>query len=133
MVIQFSNVASVSGAIDVDRQIRVDNSGRVVFAEYNGSQQEIVSTGAYTDNAWHLVDVSQSPTVTTLYDDGTAVGTMYNITPQAYSGYWHIGGGLIGWNDGPANAYFQGSLSRVAVWDTTALTASQVAAHWAAR
>ena len=78
-----------------------------------------------------------------LYVDGQLIGTNTTSTAQPYSGYWRVGGdNLNGWNldpwgsnsqgtTQPHSYYFNGTIADVAVYPT-ALSASQVAAHYAA-
>ena len=52
---------------------------------------------------------------------------------STYNGYWRIGAGSIGTGPGyPSSANFAGSIDNVAIY-TTALSASRIAAHYAAR
>ena len=78
-----------------------------------------------------------------LYVDGQLIGTNSSSSAQAYSGYWRVGGdNLNGWNldpwgsdsqgtTQPHSYYFNGTIADVAVYPT-ALSATQVAAHYAA-
>src|SRR6266851_7713917 len=54
--------------------------------------------------------------------------------PNTFSGYWHIGFNYFNyssnWPSYPFDYYFQGSLSEAAVWDSTALSATQVSNHY---
>ena len=78
-----------------------------------------------------------------LYVDGTMIGTLRTSADRSYTGFWRIGGDrLTGWNldfwhsnsqgtTEPASSYFNGTIGDVAVYPT-ALSASRVAAHYAA-
>jgi hypothetical protein len=67
-----------------------------------------------------------------LHVDGSQVGSASAGAPQNYSGYWRIGyDNLYNWPSAPNSYYFQGSLGEAAVY-STALSATQVANHWAA-
>ena len=67
-----------------------------------------------------------------LYVDGVLIGTNATVTPDAYNGYWRLGGGnLTGWPNAPASSALLGTFDEVAVYPT-ALSAAQVAAHFAA-
>jgi hypothetical protein len=78
-----------------------------------------------------------------LYVDGQLIGTATSGSAQSYNGYWRVGGdNLNGWNLDPWGSnsqgttqphgyYFAGTVADVAVYPT-ALSAAQVAAHYAA-
>jgi hypothetical protein len=60
------------------------------------------------------------------------VGSNTTTTNQSYNGYWRVGGdNLNGWPSQPSSDYFAGSVDEAAVYPT-ALSAAQVAAHYAA-
>ena len=120
------------------------NDGQIVFGVWTGQTQTIESPNVYNDGAWHYVVATLSPTSgMALYVDGQLVGTNSNTSAQSFSGYWRVGGdNLNGWNldpwgsnsqgtTQPHSYYFQGSIGDVAVYPT-ALTAAQVATHYAA-
>jgi concanavalin A-like lectin/glucanase superfamily protein len=129
-----------------DRQIYMMNDGQLVFGIYNSATETIETPNAYDDGQWHYVvatyDINNSGTMT-LYVDGQQIGTTTTSTAQSYTGYWRVAGdNLNGWNldpwgsnsEGttqPNSYYFSGTIADVAVYPT-ALTATQVQAHYAA-
>jgi hypothetical protein len=67
-----------------------------------------------------------------LYVDGALIGTNATVTPDAYNGYWRVGGGnLTGWLNAGGTTALRGIYDEVAVYPT-ALSAAQVSAHYAA-
>ena len=110
---------------------------------YNSGTDTIETPGVYNDGQWHYAVATLGPSGMALYVDGQLVGTNSTTSAQAFSGYWRVGGdNLNGWNldpwgassqgmTEPASYYFQGDIADVAVYPT-ALTAAQVAAHYAA-
>jgi hypothetical protein len=131
-----------------DRHIYMMNDGQLVFGVYNNQTKTIESPDVYNDGQWHYVVATYDATDTTgpnlaLYLDGQLIGTNTSSVAQAYGGYWRVGGdNLNGWNldpwgsnsqgtTQPNSYYFNGTMADVAVYPT-ALSASQIAAHYAA-
>jgi hypothetical protein len=126
-----------------DRHIYMMNDGQLTFGVWTGSTQTIETPGVYNDGQWHHVVATVGSSGMALYVDGHLIGTNSNTSAQAFTGYWRVGGdNLNGWNldpwgsssqglTEPASYYFQGSIADVAVYPT-ALSAAQVAAHYAA-
>ena len=130
-----------------DRQVYMMNDGQLVFGLNDGKPETIETPGVYNDGVWHYVvatfnDAASSHTMK-LYVDGTMIGTLRTSADRSYTGFWRIGGDrLTGWNldfwhsnsqgtTEPASSYFNGTIGDVAVYPT-ALSASRVAAHYAA-
>ncbi|MEV6571256.1 LamG-like jellyroll fold domain-containing protein [Streptomyces sp. NPDC051577] len=125
-----NNTTSNSGTYD--KQLYMTNTGRLVFAVYNGSNRTI-STGlfdsSYNDNKWHHVVGTQGPGGMTLYVDGQNKGTNNASTSTAYEGFWHVGGdNLAGWPTRPSSNFFAGQIDETAVYPTV-LSQAQVKAH----
>ena len=131
-----------------DRHIYMMNDGQLVFGVYNNATETIETPNVYNDGQWHYLVATYDATNTTgpnmaFYVDGQLIGTNTSSAAQAYSGYWRVGGdNLNGWNldpwgsnsqgtTQPASYYFNGTIADVAVYPT-ALSAAQVAAHYAA-
>jgi hypothetical protein len=126
-----------------DRHIYMMNDGQLVFGVYNSGTQTIETPHVYNDGQWHYVVATYDGSNLALYVDGHLTGTGTSSSAQAYTGYWRVGGdNLNGWNldpwgsnsqgtTQPASYYFNGTIADVAVYPT-ALTASQVTAHYAA-
>jgi Fibronectin type 3 domain-containing protein len=114
-----------------DKQLYMTTDGSLIFGVYNGSIDTLQSNPGYNDNAWHHAVVSQDSTGMKLYVDGALITSNSVTGNQSYTGYWRVGGGnLSGWPQQPTNSYFTGSLDEVAVYPT-ALSASDVASHYA--
>jgi hypothetical protein len=131
-LIGFGN-AQTGTSTSYDRQVYLNNVGKVVFGVWTGGAQAITSPAAYTNGAWHHVVATQDTTGMALYIDGTLVGTnSVAVTATAINGYWRVGGdNLNAWPGKPASNWFHGSLDDVAIYPT-ALTPTQVASHWSA-
>jgi hypothetical protein len=141
-LIGFGNSQSgMSG--NYDRHIYMMNDGQLVFGVYNSGTQTVETPDVYNDGQWHYVVATYDGSNLALYVDGQLTGTGTSSSAQAYTGYWRVGGdNLNGWNldpwgsnsqgtTQPAGYYFNGTIADVAVYPT-ALTASQVTAHYAA-
>jgi hypothetical protein len=141
-LIGFGNNQTGSSS-NYDRHIYMMNDGQLVFGVYNSGTQTIETPDVYNDGAWHHVVATYNGTNLALYVDGQLIGTNTSSSAQAYSGYWRVGGdNLNGWNldpwgsnsqgtTQPHSYYFSGTIADVAVYPT-ALSAAQVAAHYAA-
>jgi hypothetical protein len=131
------------GSSNYDRHIYMMNDGQLVFGVWTGQTQTIETPNVYNDGQWHDVVATLGPSGMALYVDGRRIGTNPTTTAQAYTGYWRVGGdNLNGWNldpwgsnsqgtTQPHSYYFNSTIADVAVYPV-ALSASQVAAHYAA-
>ena len=129
-IIGFGN-QTTSNSSSYDRQIYMDNSGKIVFGTAGPSVQVATSPTAYNNNAWHHVVATQSPTGMKLYVDGALVAQNANGKYGAlgYWGYWRIGGdNLNSWPSKPTSNFFKGSIDEVALYHHE-LTAAEVTAH----
>jgi signal peptidase I len=133
-LVGFSN--SQAGAPgNYDRHLYMTNAGKLVFGVYPNAVKTIVSPLSYNDGAWHHVVATLSSTNgMALYVDGKSVATdTATKSAQAYTGWWRIGQlPLSGWTSAPTSNYFAGSLDSTQVWNTVALSATQVASHYRA-
>src|SRR5207248_1885596 len=94
---------------------------------WGSSVDHVLSSPAtVTDNAWHHVALTKDGTNLILYLDGSSVAS----TPMTEATYYQGGGIAIGRDGDSSGSYFPGNIDEVAVYDH-ALSASQVAAHWA--
>ncbi|MGD0386339.1 MAG: LamG-like jellyroll fold domain-containing protein [Solirubrobacteraceae bacterium] len=101
-----------------DREIWMDNSGKIAAGISGGSGVEATSTSTYDNNAWHLVVAVFTPTTLTLYVDGTQVGSASSgISDVNYAGYWTVGfmNNTGTWADMPTNEEWTGALADLAV------------------
>ncbi|WP_307377114.1 PKD domain-containing protein [Microbacterium sp. W4I20] len=116
-----------------DRQVYLDNSGRVTFGVYSGDTRSISSGTGFNDNKWHHVVGTLSATGQVLYVDGVKIGDRTDtFSAQDYTGYWRIGGDSVSsWPNAGTSGYLSGAISNVAVYDK-ALTRAEVDAHWTA-
>lgn len=131
-IVGFGSSASGNSS-SYDRQIYLDNSGRVTFGVYPGETRTITSATGYNNNVWHHVVGSLSPSGQVLYIDGVKIGERTDTTSaQAYNGYWRVGGDNLGsWPSAGTSAYLSGSIADVAVYDR-ALERDEIDAHWVA-
>lgn len=116
-----------------DRHLYVDSTGKLVFGVYQAAVKTISSAATVTDGAWHQALATLSPAGMALYLDGKLVaGNAAVTTAESSTGYWRIGyDNLVGWTNAPADYHFAGSLAWASVY-TYALSATQVAQHYAA-
>ena len=122
--------ASYLPGADADRIVTMEASGRLTFGLWPKRSQTITTSRAFNDGDWHhLVVTSTANRVSTIYVDGVAAVSGGTSLVHGYSGFWRVGQGSIGLFHTPA---FAGDLDNVAIYHST-LSASRVAAHWAAR
>lgn len=115
-----------------DRFVFMNNSGQLVFGVYPDAFKTVTSPKAYNDGAWHLVTATLSSAGMQLYVDGARVAVDANTTTaQVYNGSWRIGySNLDTWSGTPSSYRFKGQLDETAVWNTVALSASQIQAAY---
>jgi hypothetical protein len=141
-LIGFGNSQTGSSS-NYDRHIYMMNDGQLVFGIWNNQTETIETPRTYNDGAWHSLAATYNGSTMAFYVDGQLIGTNTSSSAQPYSGYWRVGGdNLNGWNldpwgqnsqgtTQPHGFYFNGTIADVAVYPA-ALSASQVAAHYAA-
>jgi hypothetical protein len=121
-----------------DREAFMRPDGTVVYMGSATTKNLLVSPAPLNNGAWHHLVVTSAPSGTlessSMYVDGVLVASGTTLgASTAYVGWWRVGyGTLPTGKDYPASASFTGSVDDVAVY-TTALSATRVAAHYAAR
>ena len=131
-LIGFGNSQSGTSS-SYDRQLYVSTTGAVTFGVYNNAVKSITSATALNDGKWHHVVATMSSAGMILYVDGQKSGaTVANTVGEPNTGWWRIGAdNLGGWPNGGTGTFYAGNLDNTAVY-TTALSAAQVSAHYAA-
>ncbi|WP_124265055.1 LamG domain-containing protein [Streptomyces sp. ADI98-10] len=119
-----------------DKHVYMRNDGRLTFGVQSGGMRTVTTSGAYNDGQWHHVVATQGPwgQGMALYVDGQLRTSNTLVTGNDNRpGYWRIGGdNLANWPSRPTSNFFAGQIDETAVYPT-ALTASQVSAHYALR
>ncbi|TGN66372.1 signal peptidase I [Nocardioides eburneiflavus] len=130
-LIGFGSSTTAGAPPQEDRVVRLTSSGQITYGDWDSNPRSIITTpGAYDDGAWHhLVVVSAAANggrqSTVIYVDGVARASGLTSKVGDYSSHVRIGGGS-------GTVTSTGSVDNVAVYHS-ALSASRVAAHWAAR
>ena len=116
-----------------DRQVYLDNNGRIFFGVYPGQVRTVNSSKSYNDGQWHHVAASMSSAGMKLYVDGRLVASRADTTTgQPFNGYWRIGGdNLGGWPNQPSSSYLAGNIDEVAIYDA-ALSQDSIINHFVA-
>ncbi|MEU3128872.1 LamG domain-containing protein [Streptomyces sp. NPDC053741] len=132
-VIGFGNL-TMQNSTRYDKQVYMANNGRLVFGVYSGGYRTVTTTGAYNDGNWHHVVATQGTGGMALYVDGQLRASNFLFSgSENYPGYWRVGGdNLANWPNRPTSNFFAGQIDETAVYPT-ALSASQVSAHYALR
>ena len=123
--------ANTGNSSSYDRQVYLDNTGRITFGVYPNAVRTVTSPKTYADGQWHHVVASLGSAGMVLYVDGVKVGSRTDTTfGQAYTGYWRIGGdNLNGWPGQPSSFYLNGQIDDVAVYPTM-LTPAKIKQHY---
>lgn len=132
-IIGFGNL-TMQNSGQYDKHVYMRNDGRLMFGVYSGGTRTVTTPAAYNDGAWHHVVATQGPGGMALYVDGQlrAANPLYTGS-ESYQGYWRVGGdNLANWPNRPTSNFFAGQIDETAVYPT-ALSSSQVAAHYALR
>ncbi|MBC7632265.1 LamG-like jellyroll fold domain-containing protein [Aeromicrobium sp.] len=128
----FTGTNDLRTSSNYDRQIYMENDGRVRFGVYNGGTSTIRSAASLNDGGWHHVVGTQGASGMAFYVDGKKIGTNPTTFGQSYKGVWHVGGdNLSGWPDQPSSNFFAGRIDEVAIYPTV-LAQKSVAKHYLA-
>jgi hypothetical protein len=127
---------ATSSGFDREAFMRVD--GTVVYMGSATSKNLLASSPGLNNGAWHHLVVTSVPSgaleASVMYVDGVPVASGTTLRAGTiYAGWWRVGyGTLPTGKDYPASSSFAGSVDDVATY-TTALSATRVTAHYAAR
>jgi len=116
-----------------DRHVYMNPAGRLVFGVYPNTVKTVTSPASYADGTWHLATATLSSAGMVLYVDGRAVASDTSVrSGESVNGWWRAGYSNVGnWPTPPTNNWFAGSLDETS-FSSTALTAAQVQAAFAA-
>lgn len=137
-IIGFNSSSTGPNGFNWDRNMYLDDAGRLMFGVYGFGVQTIATPNGtnYANSTWHHVVATLSQAGAFLYVDGTLQASSPTITSgQQYDGYWMIGcGQLARWPDAAGGtptmpAYFTGLIQYAAIY-TTALSATDIAKHY---
>jgi signal peptidase I len=135
-LIGFGESATGTSAV-ADRNIWMRSNGALRFSiREDNTVRTLNAPGTYRDGLWHHAVATLSSSGMRLYVDGALVAsnnrdTAYHYDPYGSDGFWRVGGDTTAGMSGVDDATLVSSIDNAAVY-TTALTASQVAAHYAA-
>ncbi|BDI22861.1 LamG-like jellyroll fold domain-containing protein [Herbiconiux sp. L3-i23] len=133
-LIGFGN-SQTGTSTNTDRHIYMTNAGKLSFGVAPGGTRTVIASPiSYNDGAWHhVVATLQSSGGMSLYVDGTRVAQNTSVTTaRSASGYWRMGNDILtNWTGAPTSTFFAGSVDGAAVY-TTALTQTQISAHYTA-
>jgi PKD repeat protein len=140
-IISYGNTQTGVSA-DSDRNVYMDNAGRIFFGVRPGGSPGVPTTvnttTSYNDDQWHHIVATLGPDGMQLFVDGVlAANRTATTTAWPFDGYWRIGGDTLeGWPGWPAatpptSPYLVGLIDDVAIYPS-ALPLSRVQAHYAA-
>jgi len=135
-LIGFGESATGTSAV-ADRRIWMRNNGALRFSiREDNTVRTLNAPGDYRDGIWHHAVATLSSDGMRLYVDGVLEAsnnrdTAYHYDPYGSDGFWRVGGDTTTGMTGVDDATLVSSVDNAAVYPT-ALTATQVAAHYAA-
>ncbi|RUR03380.1 PKD domain-containing protein [Labedella endophytica] len=135
LLIGMGGARSTGGSID--RQVYMDNAGRVRSANYDGTLKELASQKSYNDGEWHHVVNTLGPDGLALYIDGERVATRSDATYayryQGKNAHWIVGAQALGNRAGkPSSNFFAGQIDNVGIYQR-ALDPATIERHYDAR
>ncbi|MCR2814205.1 MULTISPECIES: PKD domain-containing protein, partial [Microbacterium] len=131
-IVGFGN-ANTGLSSSYDRQVYMDDAGRLWFGAHPGGVRTVNSTASYNDGRWHHVVASLGSDGMKLFVDGKRVAQRADVTGgQDYQGYWRVGGdNLNGWTNRPSSDNFNGLIDDVAIY-AAPLSTTQIRGHFEA-
>lgn len=116
-----------------DRQLYLDDAGRVNFEVFTGIMFTASSSASYNDGGWHHVVATGDLDRIELFVDGSSVSSKaIEGDPWLFDGYWGIGGhDLFQRVNRPTSNHLAASIDNVATYDRV-LSPKSIAAHYAA-
>jgi signal peptidase I len=137
-LIGFESTRNATSAT-ADRHVFMRPDGRIVYGGWvNSGTSTITSTNAYNNGVWHHLALTAKASpgnqqTSILYVDGVSVASGTTTRTSSYTGWWRLGyGSLPTGATYPTTAGFAGQIDNAAVY-LSQLTASRIAAHYAAR
>jgi signal peptidase I len=136
-LIGFGDLASGTSNV-ADRRIWMTTAGVLNFSiRQNNTVRTLSTPAAYRDGNWHHAVATLSSSGMRLYVDGALRAsnnrnTAYHYNPYGSDGFWRVGGDTTTGMAGVLDATLVSNIDNAAVYATTALTATQVTAHYAA-
>ncbi|MFZ0664429.1 MAG: galactose oxidase-like domain-containing protein, partial [Acidimicrobiales bacterium] len=101
-----------------DHQVWMTSSGQLEVGSSGTGGMSNFSPSSYNDGNWHFAVVVGLPKKTELYVDGQLVAEASASKPAGFLGSWMIGsGGPSTSETGPADSFFQGTVSDAALFD----------------
>lgn len=131
-IMGFGNVAAGVSRV-TDRNLYMDDTGRIYFGVYNGAVRTVNSSASYNDGQWHHIASTLGPGGMFLYIDGARAAFRTDVTTgRVFDGYWRIGSDLVGtWPGQPTSGSLKGDIDEVAVYPA-AIGLQQIQSHYRA-
>lgn len=103
-----------TAAGDRDRALWMDNTGKLSFGTFTGSNNVVTSTSAYNDGQWHHAAGRISAAGTYLFVDGVSVASNGTTASQNYTGYWRGGyWDFSTWTPAATSFHFNGTVDEL--------------------
>jgi hypothetical protein len=117
-----------------DRHIYLDSTGNLLLGvEDAGVKKTVQSLSAVNDGVWHHVVGTFGAGTLALYVDGALHASGAAASALSMSGFWRLGGDqLAGWPSQPPSNFVEAHVDELAVYPS-ALSATRVGDHFAAR
>ena len=131
-ILAFSSTTG-TGPDASERKVYMTDAGQLVYAvsPVANDIKYVRSQGSYNDGKWHHVVATLGANGMQLFVDGGLVASQKSpTTGYAYSGYWSVGGHLVGtmFPSSPTSNFLPGSIADVAIYGSV-LSDAQVKSH----
>ncbi|MET1007942.1 MAG: LamG domain-containing protein, partial [Propionibacteriaceae bacterium] len=117
-IIGWSNRNTAGNSQKHDRQLYIDNTGKINFGVHPGTTRLVVtSANAVNDGKWHHAVGTLSKSGMKLFVDGQVQGSRSDVSHGQHlnMGWWRLGGDTVsGWPNAGTNGYFNGSVDEAA-------------------
>lgn len=132
-IVGWSNRNTQGNSQKHDRQLYIDNTGKINFGVQPGpTKVAVTSANAVNDGQWHHAVGTLSKNGMKLFVDGQVQGARTDVTNGQHlnMGWWRLGGDTVsGWPNAGSNGFFNGSVDEVAIYKRE-LSPAEIADHY---
>ncbi|WP_166408941.1 PKD domain-containing protein [Labedella phragmitis] len=118
----------------VDRQITMDDAGRITYAVGHASTgvKYVTSKAGFNDGKWHHVVTRLGANGIELFVDGArpvVSSAVTSGTARILNGYWNVGGHVHAWGHSGSSDFIAGRISNVALYSRV-ISTDVIVAHY---
>lgn len=124
----FENPQTGTSPTSYDRQFWVGSTGLLKWGVYSGTTNIFNTNITVTDNTWREAVCSYTGGVSTIYVNGSSLGTVSG-TAENFTGWWRVAGyGLTSW-ESLSNGYWTGDIGMFYVY-SSALNSTDISTNF---